>query len=125
MGIDTTFDEVFTSFKNEINSIAGIDHLCSSTNVPGDEIFWASGISRADEDQGRGVIYIIGMDEDYIPAFDIEILAGRNFSSEYGTEDLSVIINEKAIRFLGYDSPEAAIGQKIRSGGERTRLLWG
>jgi putative ABC transport system permease protein len=113
VGIDTTFDEVFASFKDEINSIAGIDHLCASSNVPGDEIFWASGIRRTDEDQGRGVIYKIGMDEDYIPAFDIEILAGRNFSSEFGTENLAVIINEKAVRFLGYESPEMAIGQQV------------
>ena len=75
------------SFKNEINAYAGIDHLTSSTNVPGDEIFWASGVRRIEEEQSRGVIYKIGMDEDYIPAFDIELLAGRNFSSEFGTED--------------------------------------
>ncbi len=123
VGIDTTFDEVFASFKYEINSIAGIDHLSSSTNVPGDEIFWASGIRRVDEDQGRGVMYKIGMDEDYIPAFDIEILAGRNFSPEYGTEDLAVIINNKTVSFLGYDSPEVAIGQKVRIDGEERHIV--
>lgn len=113
VGIDTTFDEVFHSFRNELGSIAGISHLASSTNIPGDEIFWASGIRRADEDMGRGVIYIIGMDENYIPAFDIEVLAGRNFSSDFGTEELAVILNEKGASFLGYDSPEMAIGQKV------------
>ena len=79
VGIDTTFDEVFRTFKNEINSIAGIEHLTASTNVPGEEIFWASGIRRVDEEQNRGVIYKIGMDEDYIPAFDIELLARKKF----------------------------------------------
>ena len=114
VGIDTTFTEKFRTFKNEINSIAGIDHLTASSNVPGDEIFWASGIRRADEEQNRGVMYKIGMDEDYIPAFDIELLAGRNFSPEFGTENLGVIINAKSVTFLGYDSPEAAVGQNVR-----------
>jgi putative ABC transport system permease protein len=95
VGIDTTFSEKFRTFKNEINAIAGVDHLTSSTNVPGDEIFWASGIRKAEEEQIRGVIYKIGMDEDYIPAFDIELIAGRNFSPEFGTDDLGVIINAK------------------------------
>ena len=113
VGLDTLFEEKFRSFKNEINSIAGIDHLTASSNVPGDEIFWASGIKRVDEDQGRGVIYVIGMDEDYIPAFDIELLAGRNFSPEFGTEELAVIINNRAVDFLSYESPEAAIGQQV------------
>ncbi len=123
VGIDTTFDEKFRTFKNEINSIAGIDHLTASTNVPGDEIFWASGIRRTDEEQGRGVMYKIGMDEDYIPAFDIELLAGRNFSPEYGTEDLAVIINQKTVDFLGYDSPDAAIGQKVDIDGEERHIV--
>lgn len=123
VGIDSTFDEVFRTFKNEINSIAGIEHLTASTNVPGDEIFWSSGIRRADEDRNRGVIYKIGMDEDYIPAFDIELLAGRNFSPEFGTENLAVIINAKCVSFLGYDSPEAAIGQKVRQDGEGRHIV--
>ena len=63
------------------------------------------------------------MDEDYIPAFDIELLAGRNFSSEYGTEELAVIINNKAVKFLGFDSPEEAIGQKITTGGEDRHIV--
>lgn len=123
IGIDTTFTEKFRTFKNEINSIAGIEHLTASTNVPGDEIFWASGIRREDEEQNRGVMYKIGMDEDYIPAFDIKLLAGRNFSPEFGTDDLGVIINAKSVSFLGYDSPAAAIGQKVRLDGEDRHII--
>ncbi len=123
VGIDTTFNEKFRTFKNEIFSIAGIEHLSASTNVPGDEIFWASGIRRSDEEQGRGVMYKIGIDEDYIPAFDIELMAGRNFSPDYGTENLAVIINLKSVEFLEYDSPEAAIGQKVDIDGEERHIV--
>lgn len=123
VGIDTTFNEKFKTFKNKITSIPGIDHLSASTNIPGDEIFWASGIRRADEEQSRGVIYKIGLDEDYIPTFDIEILAGRNFSPDYGTEDLAVIINKKCVEFMEYQSPEAAIGQKVHIDGEDRHII--
>jgi putative ABC transport system permease protein len=123
IGIDTTFDEKFRTFKNEINAIAGIEHLTSSSNVPGEEIFWASGIRRMEEDRNRGVIYKIGMDEDYLPAFDIELLAGRNFSPEFGTENLAVILNASSISFLGFDSPDAAIGQKVRQDGEDRHII--
>ncbi|MDX2443604.1 MAG: ABC transporter permease [Bacteroidales bacterium] len=123
VGIDTTFNEKFKTFKNEIKSIPGIEHLSASTNIPGDEIFWASGIRRTDEEQSRGVMYKIGLDEDYIPAFDIEILAGRNFSPEYGTEDLAVIINKKCVEFIEYESPEEAIGQKVHIDGEDRHII--
>ncbi len=123
VGIDTTFDEKFRAFKNEINTIAGISSLTASTNVPGDEIFWASGIRRMDEQQNRGVMYIIGMDEDYIPAFDIELIAGRNFSPEYGTEDLAVIINLKSVDFLDYNSAEEAIGKTVLIDGDERNIV--
>jgi len=120
---DTIFQEIYQTFKTEVNRIGGIDQLTSSSNIPGDEIFWASGIKRIDEDDYRGVIYIIGMDEDYIPAFDIELLAGRNFSPEFGTEDLAVIINQRAVEFLGYPSPEEAVGQKVNFHGEERQIV--
>jgi len=120
---DTLFQEIYKTFKTEVNRIGGISHLTSSSNIPGDEIFWASGISRVDEDEGRGVIYVIGMDPDYLPAFEIELLAGRNFSSEFGTEDLAIIINESAVRFLGFGSPGEAIGQKVNFHGEERHIV--
>ncbi len=121
---DTIFQEVFRTFKTEANRIGGISQLTSSSNIPGDEIFWASGIKRVDEEEYRGVIYVIGMDEDYLPAFEIELLAGRNFSPEYGTEDLAVIINQRAVDFLEFPSPEEAIGKKVNFHGEE-RLIVG
>ena len=120
---DTLFNEIYQTFKTEVNRIGGISQLCSSSNIPGDEIFWASGIRRIEEEEGRGVIYVIGMDEDYLPAFDMELLAGRNFSPEYGTEDLAVIINESALSFLDYPSAEEAIGQKVDFHNEERHIV--
>ncbi len=122
--VDTTFNEKFLTFKNEVTKIASIRNLSASTNVPGDEIFWASGIRRIDETEEQGrVIYIIGMDQDYVPSFDLQVIAGRNFSSEYGTEDLSVILNEGGVKLLSYTSPEAAIDEKVRFHGEERTIV--
>lgn len=120
---DTLFQEIYRTFKAEVNRTGGISQLTSSSNIPGDEIFWASGIRRVDEEEGRGVIYVIGMDEDYLAAFDIELLAGRNFSPEYGTEDLAVIINQRAVDFLEFTSPEDAIGKIVDFHGEERHIV--
>lgn len=120
---DTIFQEIYQTFKTEVNRIGGLEGLSSSSNIPGDEIFWASGIKRVDEEEYRGVIYVIGMDEDYLPAFEIELLAGRNFSPEYGTEDLAVIINESAVRFLEFHSPDEAIGHKVNFHNEERHIV--
>lgn len=53
-------------------------------------------------------------DYDYIPTFDIQLVAGRNFSRELSTDmNQAAILNEKAISDLGW-TPEEAIGKIIK-----------
>lgn len=47
----------------------------------------------------RANVYKI--DEAYIPTLGMEIVAGRNFSIDFGAEDKNVIINETAIKTFG------------------------
>jgi putative ABC transport system permease protein len=53
------------------------------------------------------------VDYDYLQTMGIELIKGRNFSRDYGTDSLAVIINEKTASILGYDDP---IGKNIYSG---------
>ena len=50
----------------------------------------------------------------YVETFGLEIIAGRNFGKEYGTDHLDgYLLNEKAVKTLGWNSPEEAVGQSI------------
>ncbi len=53
------------------------------------------------------------VDEDYIPAFGMELAVGRNFSSNMPTDSNAVIINERAAKLLGFADP---IGRKVYRG---------
>lgn len=53
-----------------------------------------------------------GVDYDYLKTMGMQLLKGRNFSKDFGTDSSSVIINEATARFLGYEDP---IGKKIYS----------
>ena len=50
------------------------------------------------------------IDYDYLQTIGIELIKGRNFSKDYGTDSLAIIINEKSAGILGYDDP---LGKKI------------
>ncbi|HEY3430800.1 MAG TPA: FtsX-like permease family protein, partial [Cyclobacteriaceae bacterium] len=52
---------------------------------------------------------IMSADESFIPTMDMQMIAGRNFSTEYN-DSLSMIINEEMKRLLKWDD---AIGKKI------------
>ena len=41
------------------------------------------------------------IDEQYIPTFEMEIAAGRNFSAEFITDSSAIIINESAAKAFG------------------------
>jgi putative ABC transport system permease protein len=65
------------------------------------------------EDQKGGYsYYIFGIDARFIPTFQMQLLAGKQF--EEGMPNANqVIINEEAVRALGFESPEKAIGEQI------------
>jgi putative ABC transport system permease protein len=52
------------------------------------------------------------IDENYIPTFDMQMAAGRNFSSEMHTDSTALIINETAAKSFGWDA-QSALGKTI------------
>ncbi|GAB3048672.1 ABC transporter permease [Spirosoma pulveris] len=54
------------------------------------------------------------VDEDYIPTMGMTMVAGRNFSKGYGTDaGEGFVLNETAVRELGWGTPAKAIGRSI------------
>jgi len=51
------------------------------------------------------------IDDNLIPALNITLIKGRNFSRNYSSDTLrSVILNETAVKLSGWDDP---IGKKL------------
>lgn len=50
------------------------------------------------------------VDHDYIKTMGMEIIAGRDFSREFGTDSNAVIINETAAKHFGWENP---LNQKV------------
>lgn len=69
-----------------------------------------------DSTQGASMQALVS-DENYLNTYGIELAAGRFFDNN-GSDSLSVILNEKAVRVLGYSSPIEAIGKQLRTIGD-------
>ncbi|MFH1194902.1 MAG: ABC transporter permease [bacterium] len=50
------------------------------------------------------------IDYDYLDFMGMEIIMGRNFSKDFGTDTSAIIINEEVVKQLGYKNP---IGQRL------------
>ncbi|MFK7937459.1 MAG: ABC transporter permease, partial [Saprospiraceae bacterium] len=68
--------------------------------------------------------HLNSVDYDYAEAFGLEVIAGREFDPSYGTDHLNkFVINEQAVKELGWENPEAAIGQPLTAAGSEGQVL--
>lgn len=59
------------------------------------------------------------VDEYYMDTYGLQLIAGRDFSVDYGDELANIIVNESVIKTWGW-TPEEALGQRIRNAGDRS-----
>lgn len=96
-------------FKQGVEEVSGVKSVTISTSVPG-KPSWAWSLVDGDVEgpQGRGAIILdfIKIDPDFLETYDMELLAGRNFSDELASDSSSsIIINESAAKIFGWTDP--------------------
>jgi len=114
-----------SAFKNEIEKDSRVANVTQSSFVPaGASDINMSGIFIGEEFKRR--MYIYNIDDTYIPTMGMELISGRNFSKEFGTEATNVIINESAAKVLGFEK-NSSIGKTFirdtNSGGENLTII--
>ncbi len=111
---DSTYSERLNSFKSELLRYEAIQSLTSSTNIPGRESTWGGTVRRyGDARENAAGVDFTGIDYDFVSAYGMKLLAGRNFSKDFSSDQSAALANEAALRLLRYDNPEEIIGQKI------------
>jgi putative ABC transport system permease protein len=110
--------ESFTSdiLKKEMTKDAGVLMACASSRTPGHTL---NNITTLPEGvpviatQSMGTLIV---DHNFIKTYGMEMAAGRPFSVEYPTDSSNFILNETAVREIGWGKPENAIGKKFNWG---------
>ncbi|MCF0056362.1 ABC transporter permease [Dyadobacter sp. CY356] len=101
-------------FKDQMLASTGVQQVTTSSEVPGQEIFWTDEWQRFHEAAAEyKLCSMLAVDEDFIPTYKIRLLAGRNFNKELVLDNESVIINESALKAFGFVDAEAALNQEI------------
>ena len=121
--VDSLFKNALEGMKGEAMRIPGVKIMTGSSNVPGDEIFWASGIRRYGSLNSSSISgYIVGMDHDYVNAFGLEIIAGRNYDPTTNGRK-SLILNRAMVTALDFKDPNSAIGEKVLQGRDTMEII--
>ena len=123
---DSIYQAVYLPFKNEILQVPGVSHIAASSNVMGQEILWSTNWKALHEKKhGMVNIFQMAIDYDFIPGFDLKLKAGRNFSKDFTTDNKSAILNESAVRALGFHHPEEALHETVISMNDDTLQVAG
>jgi putative ABC transport system permease protein len=104
--IDRSLHRSLEPFKKELKRHSGIVNVAASSHIPLNA-YRPEGFTTK-ELQPMGVMSI---DHDFVNTIGVDIIAGRNFSSEITTDPKdAILINETAAKKFGWEDP---VGKKI------------
>lgn len=114
IGLSRETAQNFDPLVEKLAQSPAILSLSASGNVPGRTMgrrgIQPEGVSEDD----AWIVSGMSMDEHFLETMGIELVAGRNFSKEFGTDaEQAVIINQAAVSALGWNEP---LGKTFNNG---------
>jgi len=119
--VETRFDSKQETFKLLLSSIPAVQSATRSGNIPGgDNGRVYAELENNNSDMQAATVDLYSVDEDFIPQYGIQILAGRAFSTAFTSDSThSLVVNERAVQLLGYSDPADAIDRRFQLGNGR------
>jgi len=110
-------DKMFNNpeaFKTRLLQSPGVSSVSIGYGFPGDAVAGDEVLSLKDGKWAKASATQLIVDYDYIKTLGLSVIAGRGFKKEMKTDaDNAFMINETAVKELGFGSAEKAIGQKL------------
>lgn len=96
------------TFRQQLAEIPGVYHASISTSAPTLKSFGDTYVPEIGGPVGSIekdiMLNSFMVDEEFIPALKIQVIKGRNFSKEFN-DSTSVILNETAVKQIGWKTP--------------------
>lgn len=112
-------------FKQQLTQDPDILSVSASKRIPSEGLWDSNGASIISEGIASPVGFRIAnvrVDRDFISTYDIKLVAGRNFNENISA-DSGYIVNESAVKKIGWKSPDEAIGKLIKYGAHQAGVI--
>jgi len=114
-GISIT--ENYEAVKGQFSKHASITGATVSSSIPGRSLSSFSIRISGEDDERSQDMYHMYFDHEFIPDYEIEIVAGRAFQQDMSTDIRGAfLINEAAVPAFGWSSPDEALGKRLQTG---------
>ena len=104
-------DSKLNTLRQEVIALPGVRDFTISTFTPTEyEPRWF--VVRKN-DKEIATLFSGGVDDRFIPSYDIRIIAGRNFLPDNPTDQKTIILSRMAVMRLGYTNPQDILGEQV------------
>lgn len=114
--LDSSYFASYDGFRNELLGSSLATAVSRSGSLPGVALaeLNTSTLSRVghEAESGKYEYYWFGIDREFVNTMHMELVAGSNFS-ESGSNAGKVLVNEEAVKRLGFSDADEAIGTEI------------
>jgi putative ABC transport system permease protein len=96
------------SFKKDLVNMVSVKSVSSSSRVPGSAMMkW----SFKPDEQDNITLNLFVTDYNFVETYNIPVVEGEYFSKELSSNEQSIVLNEEAVKVLGWKNP---IGKRLK-----------
>jgi ABC-type antimicrobial peptide transport system permease subunit len=111
----------YTVFKTEALKMPGVKDVTHATDAPTMINNGTTGVLWEGKDPNSKIDFTqVGVGYDFINTMHIQLLQGRDFSRNLATDSVNYIINETALKIIGYKNP---IGKSLTLWGTKGTII--
>jgi putative ABC transport system permease protein len=107
--------------KTELTQMPGIKSVSHMTESPASNGHGTEAISWPGSDPDDKVRFTpVGVGYDFVKTMNLQLVAGREYSKQFATDSVAFLINETALKTMGFKNP---IGQTINWGRAKGTII--
>ncbi len=114
------------AFKESLLNHSSILSYGGSSHIPSTQLTAMTDVQAEVNDEmlsPEAFVKNLRIDPYFLPNYDIEIVAGRNFDPLLSSDSTTFIMNEAAVQLIGWTSNEEAIDKRINYNGKSGRVI--
>ena len=126
MQYNNGLDKNFESFRSALLQNAHILSITRSSRIPSGRLLDEQGAQTESGDSMRPVtadIHYVDVDHDFLKTYGIPIVAGRDYSRQYGTDTNNFLLNVAAASALGIRDPKELVGKNFSYGNVKGKVI--
>lgn len=121
MPLEGALGKNFETFKQELVRQPGIKSVTSAQSNPLEVGSSTMGVRWPGKDTTQLLLFNSNpITYDYIKTMGIELVGGRDFSTQYGMDTMNYLINEAAAKKIGYKEP---VGKELTMWGDKGTII--